>query len=110
MRIREAGCSSSDEPNFRNRRGSVALLILALLITSVVPSAAAGAQPAGPVFCADGERLAISYGFSMLGSQAGLAAGDPLQCPRRDQQSGDLLQATSTGIFAWRPTTGVVSF
>jgi hypothetical protein len=80
----------------------VALVLMSIATLAWVPAtlawvpATASAQAAP--YCQADQSPAFPPDFAPLVSQLGAFMGAPIECPHRDATSGDLLQATSTGL------------
>jgi hypothetical protein len=81
--------------------------------TDPAPSAQQAAPPAGASvapFCQADEAPAFQDQLAQLKEQLGDSMGDPAECPHPDAASGDLVQATTTGLAYVRAATSVATF
>jgi len=68
----------------------------------------AHAQPAP--YCLPGQVPAFEPGLSELNDQIGGLLGEPLECLHPDQDSGDSIQVTSTGLAVIQARTNLPGF
>lgn len=61
-----------------------------------------GAIPATASQCSSPQSTAFSHEFAALSQAVGDRMGQPLECTHLDPSSGDVLQATSTGLAIYR--------
>jgi hypothetical protein len=79
-------------------------------------SAAETAAPSGPAGaadsrCAPGQQPQFRFGFADLKAQVGAATGEPATCEFADPNgSGDIHQATTTGLAFWRKSHNTRTF
>lgn len=64
----------------------------------------------GVPHCAPGESPAFTFGFAELKRQLGPAMGEPVECAHPNDDNGDVLQQTSTGLSFWRKSTNTPTF
>jgi hypothetical protein len=61
-------------------------------------------------FCAPGQEPAFVFGFAALKQQLGPTMGEPLECEHANLDNGDTLQATTTGLAVYEPSTNTPRF
>lgn len=89
-------------------RSLAALVVLALVTSSILPSHAAAAQAAP--YCLSGQVPQFDGGFVTLSRLLRGAMGDPLDCEHLNPENGDTLQRTTTGLAYSRTSTRISSF
>jgi len=83
----------------------------ALAIALGLVFGAAGESVAqGTPFCTSGQSPTFSLGFGALKSQLGDIMGAPVECEHANQQNGDALQQTTTGLSFYRKSTNTPTF
>ena len=69
-----------------------------------------GAMPGATSYCPPGQARTFRNEFAALSRAIGNAIGQPIECAHVDPASGDVLQATSTGLAVYRVASRVASF
>jgi hypothetical protein len=69
-----------------------------------------GAVPGAAPLCATTQRATFAPEFASLSQAIGNAIGQPLECAHVDPATGDVLQATSTGLAVYRAGSHVAIF
>lgn len=87
-----------------------AAAVLFVGLGAALPAGAANLfAPAAPG-CPVGTTPRFEGGLQALRAQLNGTMGEPLECARREQPNGDLLQRTTTGLAYVRQSTGLPSF
>jgi len=69
-----------------------------------------GARPATAPQCSSTQDATFTGEFVALAQKIGDAIGHPIECPHVDPSTSDVLQATSTGLAAYRANSHLATF
>ena len=87
--------------------------IVAAALTLVL---ALASSPASPVsaqeapFCQPRQSPQFAFGFAELKAELGAIMGEPVDCAHPNDEYGNVLQRTTTGLAFWRKATNTPTF